>query len=160
MWKWKKKSKLGKKDIRLRIIPRFSFPVRQVCRRERKKNPRLCTLRNRQKVKANKHNICSLIMKTILKVKSGVMKQAVQYSSELALVWTYLLKAQWIKRKKINCLSSFSTLNSPLKFFLYIFPTIKQTTRSLTQTMVPIVGVENWGVLTFRAFPESHTHSL
>lgn len=88
------------------------------------------------------------------------MKQAVQYSSELALVWTYLLKAQWIKRKKINCLSSFSTLNSPLKFFLYIFPTIKQTTRSLTQTMVPIVGVENWGVLTFRAFPESHTHSL
>lgn len=89
------------------------------------------------------------------------MKQAVQYSSELALIWTYLLKVQWIKRKKtINCLSSFSTLNSPLIFFLYIFPTIKQTTTSLTQTMVPIVGVENWGVLTFRTFPESHTHSL
>lgn len=87
MWEWEKKGKLGKKDIRLRIIPRFSFPVRQVCRRERKKkNPRLCTLRNRQKVKANKHSICSLIMKTILKVKSGVMKQAVQYSSELALI--------------------------------------------------------------------------
>lgn len=54
--------------------------------KKKKKNPRLCTLRNRQKVKANKHSICSLIMKTILKVKSGVMKQAVQYSSELALV--------------------------------------------------------------------------
>lgn len=43
-------------------------------KKKKKKTLDFALLRNRQKGKANKHSISRLIMKTILKVKSGVMK--------------------------------------------------------------------------------------
>lgn len=69
------KKQARKKRHKTQNYPKIFLPCSTgLQKKEEKKNLDFALLRNRQKGKANKHSISRLIMKTILKVKSGVMK--------------------------------------------------------------------------------------
>lgn len=71
------KKQARKKRHKTQNYPKIFLPCStglQKKEEKKKKTLDFALLRNRQKGKANKHSISRLIMKTILKVKSGVMK--------------------------------------------------------------------------------------